>query len=383
MYARDARSFACLALLGVAAWCALLGPRAAAAQSGGEARPRVLFLMPELRPDVRAQLREALLAQLALIDAELVLRDEDDPNASDGGALGERIERIERARALAVASGANVAVWLDAQPSGAWLVHILDVGQERMVVRRIDGRPQHQAAAVEAVAVLAREASRVSPRGSPAAADGDDAAAAQPPADVPPPSPAPSVPGTEPRVDAPAEADAPAPPHAPRLALFYSGVDFAPQTAFSHAVSLGGRLDLAKGIFLGLHAGWAALATPPGPLVLQRIPLGGFAGYRIRLFDRGWADLEFGLVVELLARSTRGAPTGQMAAPDSLRVAAALAPRLRFEYKPLELLGFFAGFGLDAALTTVPYEAGGAPREVLVSPNWIRPALEAGAAFYP
>jgi hypothetical protein len=46
-------------------------------------------------------------------------------------------------------------------------------------------------------------------------------------------------------------------------------------------------------------------------------------------------------------------------------------------------MGLFAGFGLDVVLTTVPYRLGGNSREVVLDPSLVRPALEAGFAFYP
>jgi len=359
--ARDARSLFCAALLTLAALVLLVSGRANAQDVGAE-QPRILFLMPALDASTRAQLQDALSAQLSLVDAELVLRDD------EGGRDAHALAQAERARAV---------LWLDAEAEGRWLLHIVDVRQERTVVRRIDARGAQQSAAIEAVAVLAREASRGGPLLEEAPAE--EVAVPVEKTDPPPAEEQPQAP--EPTQQA-AEPEAAAPPPAVRLSLFYGGVDFAPETAFSHSIGAGARLDWSSGFFAGVHAGWAALAKPkpPGPLVVQRIPLGGLAGYRIKLAETLWADIELGVLVDLLLRSTRDPSLDQA---DGLRALAALAPRLRGEYRPVELLGFFAGFGLDLAVTTLRFKSANEPYQTLLAPSWVRPALEAGVAFYP
>jgi hypothetical protein len=370
--ARDSRSLCYLALICVYGLAAFAGDTALA-QSATDQRARVLFLLPKLETSVRAQLREALEAQLALVDAELLIED-DTPHA----VRAPLADRIESSQALAEQERADVVLWLD-PGRGVWLLHVLDVGQDRMVVRRIDA--SQQGAAFEAIAVLAREASR----GGPLAigGQGGEPTAAQPEPRQPVPEPV-APPAAAAAASPPLQrAERPGRPPTVRLSAFYNGVDFAPETSFSHAAGLGARLDWRNGLFIGVHGGWAALAKPVGPLVVQRIPLGAATGYRIALIEDLWADLELGLVMELLHRSTRTANTTQNAEVDSLRVAAALTPRLRAEYKPIDFLGLFAGFGLDVVLTTVPYRLGGASREVVLDPSLVRPALEAGFAFYP
>lgn len=358
--ARDAWSLfrSALVTLAVLAACSSWSEYAAAQPSEP---PRVLFLMPALDESTRAQLQDALYAQLALVDGELVLREE---------------QEGQNPRALAEAENARAVLWLDASGE-RWLLHIVDLAQERSVLRRIDARSGQQAAAIEAVAVLAREASRGGPLGEePNEAEPTDTPS-EPAATVEPTEPAapPAAPPAQPE-----EPSAPAPPPRLRLAVFYSGVDFAPEASFNHGVSLSGRLDWEVGLFIGVHAGWTALAKPSGPLVVRRFPVGAAIGYRIQLLPQVWADFELGALLDFLERTTRGDQAGQ---GDSLRLAAAVAPRLRGEYRPLELLGFFAGFGLDVALTTLRYRADDEPNETLLSPSWVRPVLEAGIALYP
>lgn len=347
------------------AFALLATTRARGQTDASEPAPRILFLMPDLAASVRAQLKDALEAQLSLVDAELVLRDEPD-------------DRDERE--LAQAEGARIVLWLEVSPDGRWLLHIMDVAQQRSVARRIDAREPQRGAALEAIAVLAREASRGGPFPEqvlePEPAQPAQAAPAEPegsPEAEPPAAPASVTP-------APTGPDTDGPPPRVRLGLFYSGVDFARETSFNHGVAVAVRLDWQGGFFAGLHAGWTAPAEPPGDLVVQRIPIGAGVGYRVQLMPKVWADLEVGLLFDLLARSAGASGSGESS---SLRVAGSIAPRLRGEYKPMEFLGVFASFGLDAAFTTLRYETESVPRQTLLSPSWVRPALEAGIAFYP
>ena len=364
MLDRGAWTLVCAALL---AWgaLALLVARPAHAQAASDEQARIIFLTPELDASSRAQLQDALYAQLSLVDAELVVLD---------GAEGrdpKELAEAERARAV---------LWLDTTGGDRWLLHIMDVRQGRKVVRRIDAREGQRSAALEAVAVLAREASRGGPllEEPPVVAQPDE-----PPAEVeptaPPPQPEPEqLEPEQPEPEQP-EPDSDLPPPSLRLALFYSGVDFAPQAGFSHGAGLSARLAWQTGFFAGLSGAWAALAKPPGPLVVQRVPLGAAIGYRLNVLKDLWADLEVGLIVELLFRTTRGMGADQT---DGLRVMPSLAPRLRGEYRPMKLLGFFVGLGPDVALTRPTYRAKSEAAETLLSPGLVRPAMEAGIAFY-
>lgn len=368
MFARDARSLFCLALI-CAHGLPTLGADTARAQSPSEERARVLFLLPKVEASVRAQLREALEAQLSLVAAELLI--EDDAPQAIQAALAER---IESAQALAQGERADVVLWLD-PGRGVWLLHVLDVGQDRMVVRRIDA--SNQSAAFEAIAVLTREASR----GGPIA----DVSEAQEGVAQPEPAAARAEPAAPPAASTPPAAMPPpqkAALHGLRLSLFYSGVDFSPDTSFSHAMGIGARLDWRSGLFLAVHGGWAALAKAR-PIAVQRIPLGAAAGYRTALLEGLWTDLELGFLVDVLHRTTRPGPM-LYAFADEPRAAVALAPRLRAEYRPATFLGVFAGFGLDLVLTPVPYVfKDTVETRKILTPNVVRPALEAGLAFYP
>lgn len=371
MSVRDAASLLLRTALVHALALSLMG-RAYAQDAGEDEAQRVLFLMPELADSQRTQLQDALLAQLSLVDAELTIRD-DEPGAQSTPAQA----RADDAKARAVSEHARIVLWLDLEPDGRWLVHIMDVGQGRAVTRRIDARAAQQTAAIEAVAVLTREASRAGPllldaapeeRAEPLAEPEPERTSPAPEAQAPPP---------------PVELKATARPPALRLALFYTGADFARQISFSHGIGLGARVDWPFGIFAGLHVAWTALAKPAGPLVVQRIPLGAAVGYRARAYRQLWADLELGFLLDVLQRTTRVTAPNQTPAPDSLRVAVALAPRLRAEYRPAELIGVFISLGLDWALSTLDYETSGTPQETVLSPNRLRPALEAGISLYP
>ena len=76
-----------------AAHCIACGAQPAGAQQAGapeaDARPVVLIALPAVEPEAQQQLREALLAQFALLPAEPQI--ENDPEAVAGTSLGQRM----------------------------------------------------------------------------------------------------------------------------------------------------------------------------------------------------------------------------------------------------------------------------------------------------
>jgi hypothetical protein len=355
----------------------LIGASATAqAQAQPEAATRrIAFLVPALDATTRGQLREALLAQSAMLGAEIVLLDEaaDAPNAPARA-------RAEAAREAAREAGAALVLWLDTSSEVAWSVHVLDMEQERAVARRIETRDTTRAASIEAVAVLTREASRAV------------FAKRERPPEPEPPAPAPPEPKPEPEpaapvVPAPAAPEPREPSRKLRLALSYQGTDFAPQTSFAHGVSFSARTIVWKQAYAGLGLGWFTAEQPANTgLSVQRIPLSAAGGFRTSPLPPIELDLELALTVEILQRTTNITPApGTTVSSDRTRALAGLGPRLRAELKPSIFIGFFLGAGFDFLVTRLAYQgrnADGSPT-VFLHPHRIRPAIELGIAAYP
>lgn len=341
---------------------------------------RIVFLLPDLDATTLTQLNEALLAQLSLVDAELVVRQE--PLSMQGAPA---LTRTRVAQTIAEQEQAQVVIWLETEREGRWLLHVLDAAQSKVVVRPLDARDAQRPAAIEAVGVLAREASR-------AVFVEHAAEPPKPSVAIEAPTPAPS-----------AQTATPAPP--PRAAatdrglqwrfgLGYVGSDFAPEARFSHGAALSARLDFAEHLFAGLSAGLFERAEPSAaPFSVGRIALSVHGGYRAALLSGVWVDAELGVCLDVLdrrARAVASPPNTEITtSEDTTRVTVGLCPRARLEYKPLQLLGIFAGLGVDVLLTNLTYAAtraeptGADGQSDLLRPRWIRPALELGIAFYP
>ncbi len=358
----------------------LIGASAAAqpqAQPDPETR-RIAFLLPALDAATRAQLREALLAQSAMLGAEIVLLEEA-PDAQDAPLR----ERVETARAAARDQAAAIALWLETSTEGAWLVHVLDMEQERAVVRRIETRDTARSAAIEAVAVLTREASR-----SVFARREQQPEPVEPvpsePAKEPEPARAPATPAP---VVAPVAPSAPEPARGLRLSLAYQGSDFAPQTSFAHGLAVGARVAVWQRFYAGLGLAWQTPEQPVNTgLSVQRIPLLAQGGVRVTPSPVFELDLELCLTLEILQRTTNIVPSPTVeVSSDRTRVIASLGPRLRGELKPWTFMGLFVGVGVDLVLTRFAYEGelAAGNRTVFLQPDWIQPEVEAGIAVYP
>ncbi|MFI5308603.1 MAG: hypothetical protein ACHQ53_14685, partial [Polyangiales bacterium] len=135
-------------------------PGSTAAQPVRLDRPQVLFLMPALDVEAQAQLREALLAQFAAIEADLTFA----PVAEPQGTLAQR---MAQAQAASAKHTLLAAFWIEEQPDGRWFVHMMDLQSERVIVRQVEAQPERRSAAIEAVAVMARESSRALIEGEP------------------------------------------------------------------------------------------------------------------------------------------------------------------------------------------------------------------------
>jgi hypothetical protein len=373
----DLRKLACILWL-----CALPGlARAQAADTGADttaadasdpadaaaapAAPAVLFLMPRDEEQTQAQLRDALLAQFALIDATLVFEPKPEGEASIA-------TRVQQAQALAAQYMAIAVFWIEASADGRWLLHMMDTQDQRVVVRQVDAAGERRPAAIEAVAVMTRSGTRALIEGIPEALP--PAVEQTPPA---PPS-ASALPAS--RLDA------------FRLWLGYTGSAFAPEVAWQHGAALGATWLGPHPFFLGLSLILTptlepnASSTSPATFSVQRTPIAAQVGYRY-LTGRIALDGELGFVIERWFRPAAEARQlmGQTTDPTDATThwVYELAPRLRCELRIASIMGLYGGGGLDILLNKFKYVSEGQPNPILLQPNPFRPVAELGISFYP
>lgn len=380
----------------VAALCIACGAQPAGAQQAGapeaDARPVVLIALPAVEPEAQQQLREALLAQFALLPAEPQI--ENDPEAVAGTSLGQR---MSNAQARGAALAAIAVFWIDPQPDGRWLLHMMDSASERILVRAVDARSERRQASIEAVAVMVRESTRALIEGGPI---GEPALS---------PSPTPSVqagtasgsstrsgaaPGPESDARTATEGTAvPAGERPFRIWLGYHADEFAYDFALQHGVAIGaGWFGLAP-----FHIGANFTLGPPATVEnlqisfdVQRFQVGLSGGYRHRLGIVVF-DFEAGPILEVASgsvpESLRG-PGYVLESPTATRKTVfGLSGRLRAELFAVPTLSLFAAAGLDALFNNSDYitmelDPESSPVTVLrVMP--VRPVAEVGLAFYP
>jgi hypothetical protein len=350
--------------------------RSAEAAPASERSHLVLFLMPADAGESQA-LRDALSAQFALIDAQLVFEPEGRENE------GSLSRRLSLAQELAGKRGAIAVFWIDLPADGHWLLHMMDAEEDRVVVRGVDASGERRQAAIEAVAVMTRSSTR-------ALIEDESLAAASPPppTPLPPPTPAPA-PAPEPQKSQPETASPEPPPDLLRMWVGYSGDRFA-REVWQHGIFLGaGFLGFAP-----LYAGAGFTLMPAIDVVsdtvrfsVRRLPFTVRAGYRLR---RGKLslDAEAALVIDWLHRppAERRFPTeGLDVSPNGSRDAflLALGPHLRGELRVAPAVGLYAGGGLDILLSDFAYISSGVDAAELFSPEQIRPVAELGISFYP
>lgn len=356
---------------------AVLPVRAALAQERADAdaepqpsgQARVVFVLPELDAEADAQLRDALLAQFSLVEAELSF-------AAPRPMGRTQLERLSALHAQAERAGALAAFFLDVEPSGRWLLHVFDARRERLVLRPLDGSGAQRPAAIEAVAVMTRESTRALLEGQPVPLPPEPlppepAAAAAPPPAAPPPAPKPITP-------APAAAERSW--LRPRLSLGYVATTFGDESALRHgaALSLGQRLSdrvrVALGIELTPVLGYAA--SPP--FEVQSVPVrGGLAG---RMAESGALVLELegvATVEWLLRHSLVPAPAGAASAvdanPDAVDIVIAAGLRAHGELRLGGVWALWIALGSDVLLNPFTYVAyQGQVRQELLSLYWVR-----------
>jgi len=370
--AREAVLIASMALASLAA-----GARAQPAQEPEPPqRPRVLFSMPPTDEETQAELHDALLAQFALIDAEVVL----EPALASTGSLGQRMAEAQR---RASERQAIAVFWVEQQPDGRWFVHMMDSALERIVVRPVDATGDRRRSAVEAVAVMARESTRALIEGVP-----ERELEQAPP--VPAPAPSPATPQAPPAK----------PERVLRLWAGYAGGEFAEDAGWRHGAIVGVGWYKLSPLFIGA----SLLITPPLDVPAEpagarfdigRVPIAAAVGYRHRS-GPVLLDLELGLLLEVLFSNTPRADRPESEASVEItqkppEFLVGLAPRLRGELLPLPWAGVFAAVGGDVILNDVEYivrvDEEGEPEddpddEILLRTLRLRLVAEVGIAFY-
>jgi hypothetical protein len=334
--------------------------------------PLVLFLVPADAED--QALRDALSAQFALIDADLVF--ETETRAGEGSLS----RRFSQAHELAASRSAIAVFWLDMPADGRWLLHMMDAQDERVIVRAVDASGERRPAAIEAVAVMTRSSTR--------ALIEDEPAPAPPPAPTPaPPVPAPAAAVTEQPAAASSATHAP-PPDWLRLFVGYTGDHFAP-SVWQHGIALGGG-------FLGFPPLTASLGLTLMPTIdvisdavtfsIRRLPFNARAGYRLRIGILS-LDGEVAFLVEWLHRN-RGEQRPTTGLDVTLRgerdaFLFALGPRVRAELRLATAVGLYAGAGLDILLNDFAYVSRGVGARDVLRPDSVRPVADLGISFYP
>jgi hypothetical protein len=354
-----------------------------------------LFLLPAVDPETEARLRDALLAQFAVVDVRLIF-EASAPIEHDAN------ERVVAMQARAGVHAALAAFSIDARADGRWTLYMLDVARQRLLVRTLDAGPERRAAAIEAVALVTREATRAVLEGVPMP---------DPPPEPPAPQPAHSAPP-------PVAVEPPPPPQvtgvptvrhqsagALRLWLAYDGTDFADEVAPRHCAAVGVG-------WLGFEPWYVALSAEfgvpidvrdsvelPGTVPVEqtvaftvtRLPLLVHFGHRYQQ-ERVVLDLEAAVTAELLHRSSdRNLPAQdgvriQPTDSESTNWLVGLGPRARVEYQFLSWAGLAAELGFDALLNANHFgylARTPAGDRTLVHPLAVRPIWSLGVAFYP
>jgi hypothetical protein len=274
-----------------------------------------------------------------------------------------------------------------------------------LLVRTLDAGPDRRAAAIEAVALVTREATRAVLEGVPMP---------EPPPEPPPPAPPPA----QSAVSKPAPVDVPPPPQvtgvptiqhqsagALRLWLAYDGTDFANEVAPRHSAAVGAG-------WLGFEPWYAALSVELGAPIevrqsvdvaggtspeqtvaftVTRVPMRVHLGHRYQQ-ERVVLDLEAAVTAELLHRSSdRNQPVQQgvlqeRTSSESTDWLVGLGPRARVEYQFLRWAGLSAELGFDALMNANHFGyLARTPQgdRTLVRPHSVRPTWSVAVAFYP
>lgn len=333
--------------------------------------PRILVQVAgDATPERKSSFAGALEAQLSALDLALEI----DVNAQ---APASAAQRFEQGRALSARSGARAVFWIELEGEQTWFVYMLDPVDERILVRQLDADAPD--AAVEALAVIVKSSTQALLSGNLQSLQAEELV---PPAPPPPPTPPPPEPPPAARPPPPAEpAPAPDSRHGLHLSLGYQGSTFAAEQLWQSGLAVGARWIAPSGLFGGLGYVWFPDSAPDDPVGIEvrRHPVSAVFGQRLWK-GRLAVDLELGLAVDVLTRTTSRTPAGIAPSADSVRFAVAVTPRLRGELELLAPLALYLDLGLGYVLNNFQYIATD-PERVVLSPHRLRAELGAGLAL--
>ena len=320
--------------------------------------PRVVFVLPELDETADAQLRDALLAQFTLVQAELSF-------AAPRPMGRTQLERLSSLRATSERAGALAAFYLDVEPNGRWLLHVFDAERERLVLRTLDGSGAQRPAAIEAVAVMARESTRALIEGQPVPVPlSSDLVVEALPASAP--AAAPVAPAPEPAAQAAPQARA---WQVPRLSAGYVVTTFGDQSPARHgaALTLGLRLHERWRVTLGADLTLPTFYAASPPFEVQAYPVRAAVAGRVAAAQALSLELEGVATLEWLRRHSRRpeaqpAPASPAEAPlepeaDDVHFVAALGLRAHGELALGGPWALWLALGSDLLLNPFAYVA--------------------------
>jgi hypothetical protein len=353
-----------------------------------ERAPTVLFLLPTDANEGQA-LRDALLAQFALLDAQLVFE------AESPDSKGSLSSHLSLAQDLAARRDAVAVFWIDAPADGHWLLHMMDAQNERVIVRPVNAGGERRSAAIEAVAVMTRSSTRALMEDQPeraASVTSEDGTPTAPAVDAAgSKAAAPATSGAQPNSESGPSGEAAPARHSDqdwlRLWIGYTGDHFAREVDWQHGIAFGvsylGFVPWYGGVTFALTPA-IDISSPSIAFSLRRLPMAARFGYRF-VQDRISLDAEVGFLLEWLHRSPaeKRVPNVTTGKDPTDGLLAALAPRVRAELRVLPAVGLYAGGGLDILLNDFAYVSDEPERLLLLQPNRFRPVAELGISFYP
>jgi hypothetical protein len=356
---RRARVLALFALLSGSAWAK------AEAQTP---RPAVVFFVPpELEPDTRGALEDALATQLLALPVGLVIEVQDD----SASALEQRLDAMKQA---ATKHKAVAVFWLEVHGSERWFLYAVDAQVQRVVMRPLQTKAGSEAT-LDTVAVIVRATTDALLHG-----------------ETLPESAAAPAPATKPKTPWPVVTEQQK-SSALRLAAGYFGTMFARQLPWQNGLEVKAEWIWPTGAYLGLGYTFFAAAefTEPVPpnflqlttisFAIERLPLALHAGLRFEVGSFTFAA-ELGAGIE--ARKRRTLAPSVPPTKDESRIVYSVCPRLESEYSITSWLRLYAGVGIDFELASYPYvfevEAGKTPMTIL-KPFPVRPTFQAGIAI--
>ena len=336
----------------------------------------VVRIGDEVPEKARAGVEEALRAQLAALPVTVVVGHNHPAPASE-------TERLVEGRALQQEHGAVLVYWVGRPRTDRWAVYAWDTRSEHMVPRAVSIEQGAEQAAIEAVAVIARNAVAAVLASAPAPLE--VAEAPVPPIPAPgPPAPvsattAPAAtlepgtpesarqqeatPGDAPSPQANPPEIPPTPPVAWRdptpidlwVALGYRGQNVGDDLPWDNGLALMVAWRAPSGLLLGAEFAGHPPADVGGAATFNiiRFPLAGFIGYRLWA-DPAYVAVSAAVLLDIQHHSTP--PQADLTPEDAdTAVRYGLAPGFRMELPMVADGGFFVALDMAIFLNNFKY----------------------------